>query len=281
LFVCFVFKGEELEFFVNSNFAFPLKSKENNTYPTNPHSEFYLTQPLTNIEITAAYNQQHEKSLLTTHTVKSGLDAFTHDSLQIQSYLIDNYYSIMQPSIRIAFISKRPLIAKPSVCAIVFAYEDGNDNFLFKTCSFTYDTSANAMCLTVLNLNADAQFIKAKKNLNLFYKFKQLNEHDCLHLNQSHIHNLFSHEIPVLTRFDEVLYLEPIDYNRKYSNLIIISPQIPFNIYIPKIEYRIDNRFFIYCELNYENLATKFDFFNARHDFFVILFYFKLYKLGF
>jgi hypothetical protein len=143
--------------------------------------------------------------------------------------------------------------------------QDGN-NFLFKNCILN---STQLNCLLKLKLNLNNNFISLNAKILVYYKIEiYKNKNECF--SNIDYKNDFLLKRNKYRFLSISKYIHVNDYNKKFSKQILFTPYLPFNIYIPKSEYRFENRMFISCEFLNDYLNTQYIFehmsqFNLRY----------------
>ena len=189
---------------------------------------------------------------------------------KIKAYLIDNYYSVIQAYLRVFVIATHKnadLILKTTkpyyTCVTVIAFKSDliethnitnssdNINFLFKSCILN---STILNCLLKLKLNLNNNF---NKKILIYYKIETYStSSECFSINI----NDFLLKRNKYKFLSIAKFIQLNDYNRKFSKQILFTPYLPFNVYIPKSEYRFENKLFISCEFLNDYLNTQYIF---------------------
>ncbi len=239
--------------------------------------KFFLIKETSNLFANAKYlittveslNDEFENDdnfLKTSNSVtnNNALSIFKIDP-KIKAYLIDNYYSVVQTYLRVFIIATHKnadLILKTAssnqTCITVIAFNSEQENsfsndFLFKNCVLN---STNLNCLLKLKLNPNLK----KTKILIYYKIETYaNTIECLSVERNY-EKEFSAKRYKYKYLSSAKFLELNDYNKKFSKQILFTPYLPFNVYIPKSEYRFENRLFISCEFLNDYLNTQYIF---------------------
>ena len=246
----------------------------------------YLTTSIESLNDEDLVENEESNYLKTSNLLRSNneLSIFKIDP-KIKVYLIDRYYSIIQTNLRVFVIathSNADLILRAAssnslyTCVTVIAVNSElleltlNSNisnrsssdreqasFLFKSCILN---STVLNCLLKLRLNLNSHFISLNKKILIYYKIESYaNVNECYEANAIHQNDFILKRYKY--KFIESAKFIPLnDYNRKFSKQILFTPYLPFNVYIPKSEYRFENKLFISCEFLNDYLNTQYIF---------------------
>ena len=263
--------GDDLGFYLKNSKNY--HQNENKTHLA--AKKFFLIKETSNVFANAKYlittveslndEVENDENFLKTSNSLTNNNVFSIFKIdpKIKAYLIDNYYSVIQTYLRVFIIATHAnadLILKTAstnqTCVTVIAFNSDNssqNDFLFKNCILN---STTLNCLLKLKLNPNLK----KTKILIYYKIEiYTNASECLSVERNYESD-FSFQRYKYKFLSSAKFLQLNDYNKKFSKQILFTPYLPFNVYIPKSEYRFENRLFISCEFLNDYLNTQYIF---------------------